>query len=356
MLERKAMKNENKLLAALLLMISMVITVGCKPEDNPSNGGGNQGDDNNEVEETITVTTDTPKDITETTAVCGGRVVVSEGVTLNELGLCWSTNPNPTADGAHVSTANWNAPFVCSLSNFEPNTVYHVRAYALRDSEYYYGEDKSFKTLESNIGGGDHSGSYNGHDYIDLGLPSGIMWASCNVGADNPEGYGDYFAWGETQPKTTYTWATYQYCNGEDHKLTKYCNMASFGNEGYTDNYTVLRSDDDAATVNWGDRWSTPTNSQWQELWANTTNRWTTQNGINGRLITGRNGNSIFLPAGGYYWIESLNRVGADGNYWSSSLDTSGPNNALSIKFYTGNHSSGPYDRSVGYSVRPVFH
>jgi hypothetical protein len=344
-----------KALSVLMLVAAVVFAAGCKPEDEPNNGGGNQGGGNG-TEVTIKVTTDAPKDITETTAVCGGRVEVSQGVTLNELGVCWGTNPNPTADGAHVSTTNWSAPFVCALRDFEPNTVYHVRAYALRDSEYYYGEDKSFKTLENNIGGGDGSGTYNGHDYIDLGLPSGTMWATCNVGANTPENYGDYFAWGETQPKTTYTWTTYQYCNGEDHKLTKYCNMASYGNEGYTDNYTVLRSDDDAATANWGDRWSMPTDAQWQELWANTTNRWTTQNGINGRLITATNGNSIFLPAGGYYWIETLNRVGTDGNYWSSSLDKSGPNNALSIKFYSGNHSSGPYDRSVGYSVRPVFH
>lgn len=338
-----------------MLMMAMVFAVGCKPENDPNNGGGNQGGGDNE-EVTVTVTTLTPQDITETTALCGGEVSVSQGASVDELGVCWSTSSNPSASGTHYSTTNWTAPFKCSLMGLEPNTVYHVRAYALRESEYFYGEDKSFKTMENNNGGGDGSGSYNGHDYIDLGLPSGTMWASCNVGADTPEAYGDYFAWGETQPKTTYTWATYQYCNGENNQLTKYCNMASFGYNGFTDPYTVLRSDDDAATANWGDRFSTPTNAQWQELWANTTNEWTTRNGVNGRLIKAKNSNnSIFLPAGGYYWIETLNRVGADGNYWSSSLDTTGPSNALYSKFYSGNHSSGPYDRSVGYSVRPVF-
>ena len=348
-----------KTLFVLMLVTAIVFATGCKPENDPIIGGGSQGGDNNSdnnEEVIVKVITDTPKDITETTVVCGGRVEVSEGLTLNELGVCWGTNPNPTVDGAHVSTTNWMAPFVCALRDFEPNTVYHVRAYALSGSEIYYGEDKSFKTLESNPGSSDGSGTYNGHDYIDLGLPSGTLWATCNVGANTPENYGDYFAWGETCPKTTYTWPTYKYCNGEDHKLTKYCNMASFGNEGYTDTFTVLCSEDDAATANWGDRWSMPTDAQWQELWNNTTTLWTTQNGVNGRLIRASNGNSIFLPAGGYYWIESLNRVGSDGNYWSSSLDATGPNNALYSKFYSGNHSSGPYDRSVGYSVRPVFH
>ena len=208
---------------------------------------------------------------------------------------------------------------------------------------------------DPNNGEGDGSGSYNGHEYVDLGLPSGTKWASCNVGAATPEGYGDYFAWGETQSKTTFTWATYQYCNGDDHQLTRYCYAESHGYNGYTDALTVLRSEDDAATANWGDRWSMPTEAQWQELWDQTSNVWTTQNGVNGRLLTASNGNVLFLPAGGYYWIESLNRVGADGNYWSRSLDTLNPSYASYCKFYSGSHAFDPYDRSIGFSVRPVY-
>ena len=303
----------------------MVFAAGCKPEDEPNNGGGNQGG-GNENEVVIKVTTDTPKDITETTAVCVGRVEVSQGVTLNELGICWSKNPNPTANGDHYSTTNWTAPFQCALMSLEPNTVYHVRAYALRDSEYYYGEDKSFTTLEQNGGGnqGGGNGTYNGHDYIDLGLPSGTMWATCNVGADMPEGYGDYFAWGETQPKTNYSWDTYQYSEG------------------------------DAAAANWGGDWHVPSEAQWRELLRNTTSTWTTQNGINGRLLRASNGESIFLPAGGYYWLENLNRVGADGNYWASTISSAGANYAMYYKFYSGNGEMAYNDLSIGYNVRPV--
>ena len=107
--------------------------------------------------------------------------------------------------------------------------------------------------------GGDIGGNtYNGHEYVDLGLPSGTLWATCNVGADTPEGYGDYFAWGETTPKTTYNWNTYKYCNGGEglNTLTKYCSDSNFGYNGFTDNLTVLQlMDDDAATVNWGSGW-----------------------------------------------------------------------------------------------------
>lgn len=146
-------------------------------------------------------------------------------------------------------------------------------------------------------GGNSGSGTYNGHAYVDLGLPSGTLWATCNVGADTPEGFGDYFAWGETTPKTTYNWSTYQYCNGDYDQMTKYCDRPDFGYNGFTDNLTVLQPMDDAATTNWGNGWCMPTDDQWGELLRKTTNQWTTRNGVNGRLFTASNGNSIFLPA-----------------------------------------------------------
>ena len=163
------------------------------------------------------------------------------------------------------------------------------------------------------------------HDYVDLGLPSGTLWATCNVGADNPEDYGDYFAWGETQPKDTYNWSTYQYCNGSSSTLTKYCNNSSYGYNGFTDNLTTLLPEDDAVTANWGADWRMPTKEEWQELYQNTTHTWTTQNGVNGRLFTASNGNSLFLPAAGYRNYSNLGNAGSYGYYWSSSLGTGGP-------------------------------
>ena len=192
------------------------------------------------------------------------------------------------------------------------------------------------------------------HPYVDLGLPSGLLWATCNVGADNPEDYGDYFAWGETQPKDTYNWSTYQYCNGSYNTLTKYCSNSSYGYNGFTDNLTTLLPEDDAATANWGADWRMPTKEEWQELYDNTTCVWTTQNGVNGRLFTASNGNSLFLPAAGYRIGSSLNYAGSYGYYWSSSLSTDYPSYAWSLDFLSVNYDMYNRYRYYGQSVRPV--
>lgn len=196
-----------------------------------------------------------------------------------------------------------------------------------------------------------------GHAYVDLGLPSGLLWATCNVGADTPEEYGDYLAWGETEPKSVYNWSTYQYCMGSYNTLTKYCTNASYGYNGFTDNLTTLLPEDDAATANWGNDWRMPTTEEWQELYNNTTVTWTTQHGVNGRLFTASNGNSLFLPAAGDRGEDSLQSAGSDGYYWSGLLYTSGnPNFAQIFAFnsaiyYMSYFSNG---RGYGLSVRPV--
>ena len=200
----------------------------------------------------------------------------------------------------------------------------------------------------------DNSGTLNGHDYVDLGLPSGTLWATCNVGATSPEEYGDYFAWGETTTKSSYSWSTYKYCNGAYDKLTKYCNKASYGFNGFTDNLTVLQSGDDAATANWGSGWCMPTKEQWEELKDNTTVTWTTQNGVKGRRFTASNGNSLFLPAAGGRWDSELYNAGSYGNYWSSSLDTDDPNYAWYFDFYSDSYYMGYGSRNIGQSVRAV--
>ena len=163
------------------------------------------------------------------------------------------------------------------------------------------------------------NGTYNGHDYIDLGLPSGTMWATCNVGADTPDGYGDYFAWGETTTKATYNWSTYKYSNGDYNQLTKYCSQSDFGFNGFTDDLVTLQPSDDAATANWGEGWSTPTYKQWVELLTKCSYSFTTINGVNGCLFTARNGNTIFLPAGDSRYDEEPRLIGEEGSYWSSS-------------------------------------
>jgi len=333
------MKKITKAIAAIMLITTVFVYVGCNK----------QGDSD------VRVTTYTPQDITQTSAVCGGDVIVTQGLSLNELGVCWSTSSKPTVEDSHLSTSNWNEPYVCTIMGLETGKTYHVRAYALRGLEYYYGEDKSF-TTESNggSGGGNGGNGINSHEYVDLGLPSGTLWATCNVGATTPEDYGDYFAWGETQPKGTYDWSTYQYCMGSNNTLTKYCNKASHGYNGYTDNLTKLMPGDDAATVNWGSGWRMPTKEQWWELYQSTTNTWATQNGVKGRLFAASNGNSIFLPAAGYRWGDELYLVGLHGSYWLSSLYINYPNYAWDFGFNSDYSADGSYYRSVGRSVRAV--
>ena len=196
------------------------------------------------------------------------------------------------------------------------------------------------------------------YEYVDLGLPSGTKWATCNVGASSPEDYGDYFAWGETQPKETYTWENYQHSNGgtswENSNLTKYCSYASYGYNGFTDNLTTLQPEDDAATANWGNGWCMPTQAQWEELYDNTTVTWTQQNGVNGRLFTASNGNSLFLPVAGYRDDSSLYYTGSNGYYWSSSLFTLISSGAWDFYFSSGSYDMKLHYRSRGFPVRPV--
>ena len=195
----------------------------------------------------------------------------------------------------------------------------------------------------------------NGHGYVDLGLPSGTLWATCNVGATKPEEYGDYFAWGETKPKSIYDWTTYKFVNGDIDKLTKYCDNSDWGNNGFTDNLTSLESGDDAATANWGSDWCMPTKEQWKELLENTTDEWTMQNGVKGRLFTSKkNGKSLFLPAAGYRWVGHLDHVGSYGYYWSSSLYAGNPYDAWVFYFTSDRYRVNVSYRYGGRSVRAV--
>ena len=192
---------------------------------------------------------------------------------------------------------------------------------------------------------------YNGHEYVDLGLS--VKWATCNVGASAPEEYGDYFAWGEVEPKEYYDWSTYKYGSDYD-ELTKYCNDSYYGKDGFTDNKTVLDPEDDAATVNWGGAWRMPTKAEQDELRNNCTWTWTTQNGVNGYKVVGPNGNSIFLPAAGYMYEGTLYYAGSYGNYWSSSLRTDIPGYAYSVGFGSDFVAWRSDGRLNGRSVRPV--
>lgn len=191
------------------------------------------------------------------------------------------------------------------------------------------------------------------HEWVDLGLPSGTLWATCNVGANSPEEYGDYFAWGETEPKSNYDWSTYKYCNGSPETMTKYCTNIRYG---IVDNKTELEPSDDAATVNWGNDWQMPSLGQVEELTCGsyTNISWTTLNGVHGRKITSKsNGNSIFLPTAGNRRTTSLGGVGISGGYWSRLLDTGRIISAHGLYFSTSDNMY-YIGRDCGRSVRPV--
>ena len=239
-------------------------------------------------------------------------------------------------------------------------------------------------TAGDNLPGGEAKlqDPYNGHEYVDLGLPSGLKWATCNVGASKPEEYGDYFAWGDTVPyyepghaqddpqnywkddkKDGYKWSTYKWCEGSYNTLNKYCNDSEYGNNGFTDTDTILVAEDDAASYQWGGIWCMPTQADWQELQDNCKWDWLSENntefgGIAGYKVTsqkdGYKDRFIFLPAAGYRSGTFLGSVGSSGNYWSSSLYTGYPDIAWYIGFDSGYRSTGYYYRYYGRSVRPV--
>ena len=189
------------------------------------------------------------------------------------------------------------------------------------------------------------------HEWVDLGLPSGTLWATCNVGASAPEEYGDYFAWGETEPKETYKWETYKWCNGSEYSLTKYCTNSDFGT---VDNRMVLDLEDDAAYVNMGPSWRMPSDAQQTELIRKCTWQWTTMNGVNGRLVTGPNGNSIFLPAAGERFYSSLLEAGSMSEYWSCELGLGSSICAYGIGFESDSLYWISGARAFGRSVRAV--
>ena len=191
------------------------------------------------------------------------------------------------------------------------------------------------------MGGMIVTGCNRSNDWVDLGLPSGLLWATRNVGASSSTDYGTYFAWGETEPKSSYNRDSYRYY--EEYGISKY-NSKELRN---------LRPEDDAATANYGGR--TPTINEWAELFNNTTPQWTSLDGVFGLRLTGSNGNSIFLPAAGLRRDSDTIRIGTFGRYWSSLLYSIDECRAEVIKFdERGVDFVSGFERSGGMSVRAV--
>lgn len=228
---------------------------------------------------------------------------------------------------------NGNILFKTDLTDLKSGKTYYYRAYTYDYIIPNFGETRSF-TLPAVV------------EPVDLGLPSGTLWASCNVGATSPEDYGGYYAWAETEEKSTYSWSTYKYSDATGRKISKYNDNSYVGTE---DNLTTILPEDDAATVNMGKDWRIPTKAEMDELLKKCKWKEEKLDGVLGVRVTGSNGNSIFLPYGGYKMNDKHQNPGY-GFYWTSTLYYGASAYSLDILF----KEYGSCDRYAGLSIRPV--
>lgn len=189
------------------------------------------------------------------------------------------------------------------------------------------------------------TGMINGHEWVDLGLPSGLKWATCNVGASSPSDYGDYYAWGETATKSSYD---------ESNSLTYGKSISELRSAGIIGASGKLTMKHDAARANWGGSWRMPTKKEYEELKDKCTWTWTTQGGRNGYEVTGPNGRSIFLPTTGWRQGTSLYNPEITGGTWSSVMKEGSTDLAYHPYFNRSERGCGVSSRSDGFTVRPV--
>ena len=284
----------------------------------------------------------------EATGVTYRSATVSAGLKLDEVdlrdnlrfGVAWSAsktdlqNDNLANVNKGYSQSVVDGVYSVSLSGLSSETTYYYAAFAEVNGKYCMAGVKSFTTEEQ-----PH------YEWVDLGLPSGLRWATFNVGASSPEEYGDYFAWGETTTKSSYD---------EDNSITYGLSTSTLQSRGIIGSDGNLTAAYDAATANWGGSWRMPTLDEIKELCNKCTWTWTTQNGVNGQLVTGPNGNSIFLPAAGDRYGTVFLGCGSRGGYWSATLGEDYSYGAYSLYFRDGYHNWHYNYRYYGHSVRPV--
>lgn len=232
--------------------------------------------------------------------------------------------------------------------------TYGERSFFAEDGSDYY-EDANGSVYFQAEDGTYYYKSDDEHHFVDLGLPSGTLWATANVGASAPEDNGDCFAWGEVEfkPGRPYDWSTLKYCLDSDgNSFSKYVVNDSYGD---IDNKAELAPEDDAASVNWGEGWRMPSEAQVSELLNYCTWTWTTKNGKNGCEVKSKSNNcSIFLPAAGYYDGYYRRYAGTEGLYWSRSLATNWSQGASGLWILDSGVSKSSYGRYRGCSVRAV--
>lgn len=277
-------------------------------------------------------------DISYTSAKIMGEIKTDGGSPILEYGVCYSRSTNPTVQDNKLAYGSGLGNFIAYLESLEEGATYFVRTYAVNANGTYYGRCLQFTTYARTF--------HEGYEYVDLGLS--VKWATCNVGAESPSQMGYYFAFGEVEPKTNYTWDTYKWCTSENNTLialTKYY-------KSITGSPIKLSVEDDAARANWGGEWRMPTSSEIDELLKYCT--WElTSNGY--KVRSSKNGNYIFLPAGGCMNGTSPFKLGEHGYYWSSGIVNDSPKLTHVIYFNTDSHYSSQLSREKGALVRPVY-
>ena len=297
-----------------------------------NNDDDNNDDDGNDTQiELPTVTTSSIGDITTNSAVCGGNVTSDGGSSVTAKGVCWSTAQNPTINSKKTNDGSGSGSYSSNLTNLSDNTKYYVRAYATNSKGTAYGETISFTTEEIS-----QTGEINGYEYVDLGLPSGLKWATCNVGASSPEMAGDYYAWGELETKDYYS---------IDNTVTHEVVMEDFsGDPKY-----------DVARAKWGSTWRMPKVNEINELMTLCSYEEIEINGRKAYKLTSTiNGCSIILPRAGHKAYSNLYYYNATVCCWSSTPYQSSINNRAYGKDGYGCGSCSTPERYMGFSVRPV--
>lgn len=290
------------------------------------------------TEEIPIIETFEPKSITSNSAVLEGSVtgdnITDKGIVYCHEGIPSIEQYGPQYPGyqLRISDGEGSGSFSFDVDLFVPNTIYYVCAYAVTDDVVYYGDVISF-TTESET-----DNNMNNHEYVDLGLPSGLKWATCNIGADSPEKSGYFYAWGETNPKVDFT---------EENSVMLGQAMQDFSGDALYD----------AATANWGAGWRMPTYDEIGELLEYCDLELTQVNGVTGTKIIGKNGNSIFIPSAGYIGGTKIYSGGKFGCLWSSEPDNSWDNHyfALNLDLMNGYYVMNYSSRYLGKNVRAVF-
>ena len=270
-----------------------------------------------------------------------GAIKSDGGYAITERGVCYSKVANPTISDEKIVSGSGKGDFSCYLLYLEEGTTYYVRSYAINEKGVYYGRAIQFTTLARTF--------HEGHEYIDLGLS--VYWAIENLGESLPEKSGDYYAWGETEPKEVYEWSTYKWCNGSQNTLTKYCTKREYG---AVDKKITLELEDDAAhvNVNWGGDWRMPTSKELNELCKNC--KWERE--AQGYRVTSNiNGKSIFLAMGGYMKGDTIFEPGKHAYYWTSTL--SDDPSLVHVLYFNndGYIDVTRHPRNYGYFIRPVY-